>query len=455
MTFQVKLALRYLRGRRLRTGLTLMAIVFGVMMIFGFNGILPAMQQAIQGGLAGMADQVDLTVSSETRGAFAADVVAKVADTPGIALVAPSLVRPLILPPAQSLSADNGTSVTSFVVRGVDPELADKIDHIALANGRFLQTADTNAILISNNLAQQTGLGVGDSLDLPAASGLVTFAIVGVTTGRPPQSSEELFMPLAAAQALYNLPGQINTIEARFAADSDGETVRQAVLDKLGSGFKLGGATAGSEFASALEAANYIYNMFGIIAIILGGFIIFITFRTIIVERRRDIGMLRAIGASRKTILGMLLTESLVLGVMGTGLGILAGYAMAAGLLIGMRGLIEDLMRTNIGGPSFAPWVFALSIGMGIGITLLAGLAPALAAMRVSPLEALRPSLAEVERRSASRSAIVGVVLIVIAFITLVTGSVSIASFGILLFLTGLVLIGPALVYPIARIFGR
>ncbi|MCB8967649.1 MAG: hypothetical protein H6660_12240 [Ardenticatenaceae bacterium] len=49
MTFQVKLALRYLRGRRLRTGLTLMAIVFGVMMIFGFNGILPAMQQAIQG----------------------------------------------------------------------------------------------------------------------------------------------------------------------------------------------------------------------------------------------------------------------------------------------------------------------------------------------------------------------------------------------------------------------
>lgn len=454
MTFQIKLALRYLRGRKLRTTLTLFAIVFGVMMIFGFNGILPAMQQAVQGSLAEMADQVDLTVSSETRGVFSGDVAAQVAETPGIALAAPSLVRPLALPPSQSLTANNGTSITSFIVRGVEPELAEQINHIALADGRFLQANDANAVLISNNLAQQTGLGVGDSLALPAASGLVTFEIVGVTSGRPPQGSEELFIPLAAAQALYNLPGQINTIEAQFAVGSDGETVRQVVLDQLGSGYKLGGVTAGSEFASALEAANYIYNMFGIIAIVMGGFIIFITFRTIIVERRRDIGMLRAIGASRKTILGMLLTESLVLGVIGTGAGMLAGYAMAAGLLIGMRPIIESFMRITVSGPSFAPWVFVLSAGMGIGITLLAGLFPALAAMRVSPLEVLRPSLAEVERRSAGRSAIAGVVLIVAAFATLVTGSVGMAALGILLFLVGLVLIGPALIYPIARIFG-
>ncbi|HUM68928.1 MAG TPA: FtsX-like permease family protein, partial [Chloroflexota bacterium] len=283
----------------------------------------------------------------------------------------------------------------------------------------------------------------------------MNFQIVGITTGRAPQGSEQVFIPLAAAQTTFNLPGQINIIEARFAANADADAVRAAVLTRLGSSYKVGGATTGSEFTAALEAANYIYNMFGVIAIALGGFIIFITFRTVVVERRRDIGMLRAIGASRKTVLGLILTESLVMGVIGTAVGIAFGYLMAAGLLVGMQSILENLMRTSVSGPVFAPWVFVLAIGLGVGITLLAGLFPALAAMRVSPLEALRPSLAEVERRRAGRGAIIGAVLIVIAFLTLLPGNVGLAALGILLFVMGLALVLPALIYPLARIFGR
>ncbi len=453
--FHIKLALRYLRGRKLRTTLTLIAIVFGVMIIVGFNAILPAMRQAIQGNLSAMADEVDLTVSSETRGPFDTAVADQVRQVPGVAAVSPQLVRPMALPTSQALSDQDGTVIPLLIVRGVDPETMTDVESLAVADGRLLTAADQNAILIASSLAQRTGLGVGDSLSLPAATGTVEFEIVGITTGRPPQGSEEVFIPLTTAQTVFNLPGQINTIEARFVANADADVVRADVLARLGDGYKVGGTTSGSEFAAAMEAAAYIYNMFGIIAIALGGFIIFITFRTVVVERRRDIGMLRAIGASRKTILGMILTESAVLGVIGTAVGILLGYLMAAGLLKGMQSILENLMRTSVSGPSLEWWVYVLAVGLGVGITLLAGLFPALAAMRVSPLEALRPSLAEVERRRAGRGAIVGAVLIVVAFLTLLPGNLGLAALGILLFVIGLALVLPALIYPLARIFGR
>lgn len=454
MMFQTKLALRYLGGRKLRTTLTLFAVIFGVMIIFGFNGILPSLQQALQKNLSTAINQVDLTITSETRGAFSAALADTVQEVPGIALVSPSLIRPLIVPAAQALTDSSGAAITAFMIHGIAPEQAAEIEAISLADGRFLQTGDENSVLISNNLAQEAGLQVGDTLNLPASTGLMTFKIVGITVGRPPSGSEELFMPLTAAQTVFNLSGQINTIEAKFSAEENADSTQQAVLQRLGAGYKLGAVETGSEFATALEAGNFVYNMFGVVAIALGGFIIFITFRTIVVERRRDIGMLRAIGASRKTILVMILTESLLLGIIGTAVGIASGYLMAAGILVGMQPILENFIHATVSGPSFAPYVYVVAVSMGIGVTVFAGLVPALLAMRISPLEALRPSLAEVERHSAGRGAIAGIILVVLSFFTLFFGNVRLASLGILLFMCGLALIGPALIYPIARIFG-
>jgi putative ABC transport system permease protein len=454
MIFQAKLALRYLGGRKLRTTLTLLAIMFGVMIILGFNGILPALQQAVQTNLSAAADQVDLTVSSASRGVFDESVTDTVRGVSGIAVVAPSLARPLNVPTSQALTTSDGTTITQFILRGMVPEQM-QIQAISLSDGRFLQAGDQNSLLISNTLAQETGLGIGDTITLPAAAGTMEFTIIGITAGRPPLGSEELIVPLAAAQTLFNLPGQISTIEAKFSAGSDAVAIRQAVQDRLGSAYQLDSTDSGSEFATAMQAAVFVFNMFGIVAVTLGGFIIFITFRTVVVERRRDIGMLRAIGASRKTILSIILMESLVLGIIGTALGVVMGVLLANGILVGLQPVIESFLHTSIGGPSFAPLVIALAIGMGLGMTLLAGLMPAVSAMRVSPLEALRPSLADVERRSAGRSAIAGVVLVALSLLTLASGNVGLAALGILLFITGLALIGPLLIYPIARIFGR
>ncbi len=143
--------------------------------------------------------------------------------------------------------------------------------------------------------------------------------------------------------------------------------------------------------------------MFGIFALATAGFIILNSFRTVVAERRRDIGMLRAIGAGRRTVMGLFLAESLFQGVIGTALGIVAGWLLAAGLFAAMApDRSRSVMHFRIGSPIFNPGTWIKSIVLGIGVTVVAAIVPARAAGRVTPMEAMRPQLGEVYERGSA-----------------------------------------------------
>lgn len=454
MKIQLTLALRYLSGRKLRTTLTTLAILFGVM-IFGLNGLIPAVEGSFRQSLMAAAGQVDLTISSETRNLFSETLVDTVRRTPGVAAASGSIVRPIVVPDAAAPKDKTGQPVSSFMLAGLDPASVAQVRPLALAGGRAFQPGEGQAILISEALAERTGLKIGDSLHLPSASGSRDFTIIGLVKARPGATTEMLYVPLTEAQALLAQLGQVNTIDALFTPGSDGDAVRQAVLANLGSGFTPGGNETGSELLAVIEMGGSVFSMFGALALAMGGFIIFITFRTVVWERRRDIGMLRALGAKRRTILGLFLTESLLQGIVGTAAGLAAGYLLVVGLLAAMGPLWEDLMNFPLGQPSFSLQMILLAVCLGVGVTLLAGVLPALSASRVVPLEALRPALGEATWASAGRRNWAGLGLILIAVLALFSGSLGLVSLGALLFVTGLVLVGPALVRPIADHFGR
>jgi putative ABC transport system permease protein len=451
--FPIRLALRYLWARKLRTVLTTLAIVFGVTIIFGMNGFAPAILDSYRQNLMATANQTDLTITSQTRGVFDADRVEVVRSTSGVAYASGSLSRILVLPTA--LSGEGGQTPGSLVLTGLDPATAEQVRPLSLAAGRPLQEGDGNVVLISETLAQLTGLGVGDPIRLPSASGMTEFQIAGLVGGRPLAGEEELYAPLAAVQAVFNLPGQINTIEALLEGQADGEAVRQAVLAALGEGYKVGGNEAGAEMMAMANMMRPMLTVFGVLALAVGGFIIFNTFRTVVVERRHDIGMLRAVGASRRTVLGIVLTESLLQGIIGTAAGMAAGYLLVTGLVAAISPAWERMLPFPLGRPSFSAQVWALSIGLGVGVTLVAGLQPALSASRVPPLEALRPAVGDVVWRVARRRARWGGILIAVACGGLVSGHLGLAGLGSVLFLLGLVLVAPAVIQPIARVFGR
>ena len=460
MSLQFTLAWRYLNGRKLRTFLTTLAVIFGVMVIFGMNIILPTMLQGFQANMMAAGGLVDVTVTSMSGSGFPADVAHQLDGISGIRASSALLERTVNLP---ANFVDNNPAkqdrVTALRLIGVDPAAAQSLHAYLVQNGgRFLQTDDTNATVISQTLADAYDVKLGDTIKVPSVNGIQFLTVIGILPPRTVPGNEEVLVPLAQAQALTGQAGQVNTIEV--ALTSLDETLRAetttAIKSALGSEYQVGALQSGSEMFASLKLGQAAFNMFGVLALFMGGFIIFNTFRTVVAERRRDIGMLRALGAKGSTITGMILIEGLLQGLIGSGIGLLLGYLMGAGIVRLAEAPLNIFLHIKMSNPVVSPTLVVTSVLLGVGVTVLSGLIPARNASRVTPMDALRPSVAEVEyKRRASAGFITGAIMIGLALLALATGNMGLIALGGILFLIGLILVAPMLLRPIAFVFGR
>lgn len=447
MRLSLTLAWRYLRGRGARSLLTTLAVVFGVMLTFGLNGILPAMVDAFTHNLLSAAGKVDLTVTSAYNQPFKPDVVNKLLAVPQVAAATPGVQRTVPLPRSADAPAD---ALAQLVVVGTDVATAGKVHDFPLASGRMLAAGDDTSVVLNSDLAAELGLGLGDQLVLPAAGGTARFRVIGLLSTVTVPGQEQVYVTLPAAQQLFGLGNRITQVEAVFAQGADRAATEKAVAAALGPDYQVGGLSTESTLLASLQVATFAFNLFGIFALATAGFIILNSFRTVVAERRRDIGMLRAIGTRRRTIIGIFLAESLFQGVIGTALGIAAGWAMAAGLFAAMAPIFESVLHFHVSGPVFAASTWATSILLGVGVTVAAAIVPARAAGRVTPMEAMRPQLGEVYVRRVGRRAWIGAGLIVASLFGLTTGSASLVGLGAVVFLVGISLVAPAVINPIA-----
>jgi putative ABC transport system permease protein len=452
MNFQLSLAARYLWGRKLRSFLTTLAIVIGVMVIFGTGIYMPSFMDAYQKSLLSASGQADVMITHKTGESFSASTLNKVKTIDGIAVIAGSLERVINLPP--NFYGKNST-VTALSLVGVDPKIAPELHDYRITQGRFLESGDGNVAVISERLADAVGVKLNDRLKLPTTQGVVKLTIVGLMPGRALIGHEQVLVTLTQAQKLLDMAGRISVIEANLTTKdkAESEAIVNTIKAQLGNTYTLGGLSSGSEFAGAMQLGVVMFNVVGFLALAMGGFIIFNTFRTIVAERRHDIGMLRAIGANRTTIISLVLTEGLVQGVIGTAIGIGLGYMLGIGITAVTSSFIKQAMNIEMT-TVVQPSLVVVSIVLGVGVTLFAGLLPAFSASRVTPMEALRPSLSEVMQRISRIGTIAGAVMIVIAIVGLLTGDFALVALGGFLFLVGLVLVAPALVKPIANMFG-
>ena len=452
MNFQLTLAARYLWGRKLRSFLTTLAIIIGVMVIFGMGIMLPTMNDAFNKSLLAASGQADVMITNKTGENFSATVLNQIKTINGIAVIGGSLERTINLPP--DFYGKNST-VSALSLVGIDPTVAPNLHDYQLTQGRFLKQGDGNVAVISEKLANDIGVKLNDTMKLPTTQGVVKLTIVGMTPGRALVGNEQVLITLTQAQKLLDAAGRINVIEANLTTKDKTQTdaIVNNIKAQLGNTYTLGGLSSGSEYATAMQNAGVIFNMMGYLALAMGGFIIFNTFRTIVAERRHDIGMLRAIGANRGTIVGLVLTEGWVQGVLGTAIGIGLGYLLGGGIIAMLNPFMKQLINIELT-PVIDPSLYVVSIVLGVGVTLFSGLLPALNASRVTPMEALRPSVAETMQRVSRVGTIIGAVMLLIAAVGLISGNFELIALGGLLVLVGLVLVAPALVKPIANLFG-
>ncbi len=450
------MAFNYLRGRKLRTALTTLAIVFGVAIIFAVNISLPSVLDAFQRTMGSTTGAVDLRVTSITGEAFApGQPLQMVASVDGVQAVTSALRRQITLP--SSGTGSMGSTVQIELV-GVDPATAESVRHYIMTSGRFLQPGDTGKALVpaeATDFAPQ--FKVGATFSLITSGGLKQYEVVGFLAEKGNVAVPQITVSLADAQAALNQPGLINTIDVAFKPGADHDAVTAAIkaaLTKtiLGRGYAFNSDTNPPDIFASAQIGYAILNLMGVLALFLGAFLIFNTFRTVVLERRHDLAMLRAIGATRGQLTQMILIESLIQGTVGTLLGLVLGYLLATGL----SQALGSFMAQYVPGIHMNVTIHANAligpIVLGLLTTLLAGYLPARGAGSTSPMEGLRPASTSNMRRAARWSLIAGLVIMAFAALMLVAGAKT-ATLGAFVFLIGMVVAAPSLVVPVAQLF--
>ncbi len=459
----LSLAWSYIKGRPIRSIMTVLSIVIGVMMMFGLNGLAPAFKEMFISSTQSMAlSEVDLYVTRRDGGFFRGEYESNIGSVAGVESTASLIARTVAAPPDHYTTAD-GRPINTVQVFGVDTANTDETFNIVtaagrrLAAGRLLQPGDGQVVLISEIFAEGLGIGVGETVRLPGAGGWMNFQVVGLLADPGIMlGTQQVFMPIPAAQDLLNTPNRVNTIMGRFAEGADAVAIEAAMESMFGRGYEFTPLEGGQDiWAALMEFANVIFSMFGLLALAMAGMIMFNTFRTSVVERKRDIGMLRAVGARRRTVMRAILAEGLILAVLGTVVGMLLGVGFGYGAKNALSAAFENFMGRPLGNPQFTALAFSVSTAFGLGIPLLSVLVPAHGASIITPLEAMRPATVEQEAALKRSRLIIGFILFVLGLAGLLSGLFPLMALGSILFLVALGLLGPMLIGPITKTFSR
>ncbi|MFI5677591.1 ABC transporter permease [Streptomyces cellulosae] len=321
--------------------------------------------------------------------------------------------------------------------------------------------------LLDSESADRKHVRIGDTLTVIAGPGSFKVRVVGIatfTTTNPGAALLFLDTPTAQQKLLGN-PRAATSISVDAAEGVSDAQLKQRVAAAVGANryeFRTADEQAKSDvdqLGGFLDVIKYVMLGFAGIAVLVGVFLIVNTFSMLIAQRTRELGLLRALGADRRQVRRSVLTEALLLGLVGSTLGLATGIGLAAGLITLMNTFGMNIKSSEmvIGwGTPVAAYV------VGVGVTFVAAYLPARRAAGVSPMAALADAeIAGIGKPLRTR-AIVGAVVGALgaaALVGCVTASrtasaASLLGLGVVLTLLATVIAGPLLVRPVIRVLG-
>ncbi len=256
--------------------------------------------------------------------------------------------------------------------------------------------AQTGDLGISQKFAEDEGLGVGSRVTVITDTGAYDTAVSGVFVFGSESSlggSILLNMTLEDGQAWFDMAGRVSEIDVQAAEgvspDELAARIRAALPEEAE--VKTGEQAAADQSAEISDAIGSFLNpvllSLGGVAVLVGAFIIFNAFTMTVTQRRREFAMLRALGASRRQVLLSITGEALVMGVLASLVGLVVGLGFAAGVNALMKALDVDI---PLSGLVMEARTVVVGLAVGISVTLLSALVPALRATRVPPIAALQ-----------------------------------------------------------------
>jgi putative ABC transport system permease protein len=391
-------ALRNLRRRRLRSALSILGVAIGAAALVLLGALSEKFSRLVAGGRDFASAQITVSGAGSggmvglMRGALLSrEQLRALAEVPGVRLAAPLVMFPVADSP----------SVMPFTlaphVFGIDPTaLQANRTSVALhaARGRTIPGA-ADEVVLGNEVARFFQVTTGDTLTIRGQ----TFRVAGVLEPTLTGPDSFVFMPFPSAQRLLLdsdpvlrrlalVPGAtvlpIATAAAVFWNDGeDPDAVAERIRAQVHGVSVLSPGDAGRQVDRALAVMNGLILGSGLVALVVASLAVANTLLTAVVERRREIGLRRVVGATRRQVVAELVVEAAMLGLAGGAAGLVAGALAVEGL----NGLTERL-----GAPVFllTPRLVGAAVVSPALLAALAGAWPAWRAARLAPVEAIR-----------------------------------------------------------------
>ncbi len=304
-----------------------------------------------------------------------------------------------------------------------------------------------DALALSGGLARRLGVSGGDRVQLTVPAGRVDLTVTALIGDGPPGLDGVLLTDIATAQVLLDRVGRLDRIDLILPEGADPARVFEGLLPE---GVRVEEAGARERSARQLTRAFHInLTAMSLLALLVGGFLIYNTLMFAVLRRRPLLATLRSLGVTRAGVFRLVMGEAAVLALLGGIPGLLLGVLIGQGLVQLVTRTINDLYFVlSVTALHVPPWLLLKGLALGLGAALIAALGPAWEAARIRPREGLRRS--SLERRVHRLTpwlAVAGVALILLGYILVqVTSQGLVIGFAALFFM----IIGYSLLVPLA-----
>ncbi|MEV1288931.1 FtsX-like permease family protein [Micromonospora sp. NPDC049679] len=469
----LRATLKSLLARKLRLILSGLAVVLGVMFVSGAFVLTDTLGRSFDSVFSSAYSQIDVAVSAKPKIAvselegeqiaanFPTSTVDKVKAVPGVAKA-----TGVVAADGARVIGKNGKVVTSFGPPQLGGNWIGEDELVQLREGRG-PTSD-NEIVVNVTVAEAAKIKVGDRVGVLTLAPKREFTLVGVfgySGGRDSLGGvqEVMFTEPIAQQLMLGERGVYNNVSVEAANGVRATALRDDIGRVLGDQYvvKTGKQLSDEASASLKEGLAFFNNIllgFAGVALFVGIFLILNTFSIIVAQRTRELALMRAIGGSRRQMIGAVLVEAVVIGLIAAVLGLAAGVGVGALLAYVFGQFGGGLELAPIGVP---PAAVISAFVVGLLVTVVAAVLPALRASRIPPIAAMQD--VATPDRPLTRITVAGAAVAAVGGALLALGLTGNAGDntlwtilgGVLVSFIGVALLTPLISKPVVSLLGR
>lgn len=464
----LSLTFKNLWARKWRSLMTAVAVVFGIALVAGTYVLTDTTNGAFSDIFVGANENTDVAITAKQKvaqedgsnPAFSASILSKVQAVEGARLAAGDIFSQGAILDAQGDSTGGGFS-PQFIASS-SPKDLETVEYVEGS-----KPEGPGEAALDEAAAERSDLGLGDTILLVGTGEARPFTLVALTRlgGASFGGTSIAQVTLPVAQQLTGKQGEFDQITVGADDGVSPEELRDRIQKVVPDDLLVETGTENadrqaSEIKDNLSFLSIALLAFAAISLFVGSFVIFNVFSITVAQRTREFGMLRTLGAGRPQILRTVLIEGLLIGLFASIVGILVGIGLAEGLSALLKTVGAELPSKAL---VIAPRTIIVSLGIGVGVTLVASLLPALRATRVPPIAALSEALIAKSRSRvwlrglvAGLLAIAGLALIASVLISGTDGGTGAARIGggAVAVVIAISIFSPQLVRPMASVIG-